>query len=88
MDVDFIKVSEIVEDFESLIDFAAYCGFGRNFLVSEPEEFALRRLAPLRLKAKIELFAPGAMSFTIAVPDAVPSLFHSSPPWMPSVAVK
>lgn len=61
MDVDFIKVSEMVEDFESLIDFAAYCGFGRNFLVSEPEEFALRRLAPLRLKAKIELFAPGAM---------------------------
>ena len=28
------------------------------------------------------------MSLTMTVPAAVPSLFHSSRPWMPSLAVK
>ena len=28
------------------------------------------------------------MSLTITVPVAVPSLFHSSSPWLPSLAVK
>src|SRR5512140_3384007 len=34
-----------------------------------------------------EPVAPGAMSFTRAVPAAVPSLRHSSCPWIPSFAV-
>jgi hypothetical protein len=32
--------------------------------------------------------APGTMSFTITVPAAVPSLFHSSLPCAPSSAAK
>ena len=31
---------------------------------------------------------PGLMSLTITVPDSVPSLFHSSLPWVPSSALK
>ena len=31
---------------------------------------------------------PGSMSVTSLVPAAVPSLFHSSPPWMPSLAAR
>ena len=30
----------------------------------------------------------GAMSLTITVPDSVPSLLHSSKPWVPSSASK
>ena len=32
--------------------------------------------------------APGLMSLTMTVPASVPSLFHSSRPWVPSLAVK
>lgn len=43
MDVDFIRVSKIVEDFESLIDFAGYCGLEKNFFVAEPLKLVLSR---------------------------------------------
>src|SRR5262249_60829582 len=36
----------------------------------------------------LEPLVPGLMSATITVPAAVPSLFHSSAPCVPSVAVK
>src|SRR5204863_513375 len=46
--------------------------------------FALVRPAP---KGLIDRVLPPLTSFTIAVPAAVPSLFHSSPPVVPVEAV-
>ena len=38
--------------------------------------------------ASVEDARPGVMSFTMPVPAPVPSLLHSSVPWIPSSAVK
>ena len=47
-----------------------------------------RRRRPWRSKWRSEPAAPALMSLTRTVPAAVPSLFHSSQPWMPSSAEK
>ena len=51
---------------------------------------ALKYKVPFTLVRSIgsESFAPGLMSLTKTVPAAVPSLFHNSPPCVPSLARK
>lgn len=76
MDIQFLNVNDLIQDFWGFGDFVLFCGMSDQLQITEPSEMVMARLKPLGIRAQIHLCAPGeimsrwgvdAMGF--AVPD-------------------